>query len=189
MVCALVENIRRVASRYRMTMSRESGNAGHLAKSYFELEDGHLRLRHVPVPTGIFHRSQLSAEDARHVDIGGPNANARKLVNTYLRPLKSVIQAVSGYQPVPEYDDPRNSAWQLMKAPEAMDSRNRRPPDGGLPDADVPPHRADCSGGQLPQPLRGTRRAGPGHNCRSFPASGPSLPRAGDSAASGATLT
>jgi carbamoyltransferase len=113
MICPLVENIRRVISRYRLTVSRES-RTGYIAKPYFELIDGQLVLRHVPVPKGIFNN--LSAEDLRYVDEGGPHPILRRLINTYLKPFKSAIQAATAYQPLPEYDDPENPAWILMKA-------------------------------------------------------------------------
>jgi hypothetical protein len=116
LVCPLVENIRRVVSRYRLVISQEHGQPTYLPKPYFELTDGRLELRHVPVPRGTVDKSQIPSEDLPYVDEGGPRAGVRAFVNAHLRPLKAVIQAVSGYQPLPEYDDPVHPAWLLMKA-------------------------------------------------------------------------
>ncbi|MDP6455002.1 MAG: SGNH/GDSL hydrolase family protein [SAR202 cluster bacterium] len=116
MICPLVENIRRVAARYRLVTSREDGEDGYLAKPYFELTDGKLTLRQVPVPKGTFSQDQLPEEDQDFLDVGGPHQLAREIVNTYLKPLKSVIQSATKFQPVPAYDDPQNPDWQLMKA-------------------------------------------------------------------------
>lgn len=115
MICPLVENIRRVVSRYRLIISREFSRPGYLAKPYFEHVDGQLVLRHVPVPKGVFDKIDLPPEDLQYVDDAGPHAALRGLVDTYLRPFKSAIQACAAYQPVPEYDSPNNPVWLLMK--------------------------------------------------------------------------
>lgn len=116
MICPLVENIRRVAARYRLVTSRAEGEEGYLAKPYFELSDGKLALRQVPVPKGTFRREQLSEQDQEFLDVGGPNQFARNIVSAYLKPLKSVIQSATKFQPVPAYDDSQNPDWLLMKA-------------------------------------------------------------------------
>ena len=53
MICPHVGNIQRVVSRYRLVSERGLGKRGYLAKPFFELSDGQLVLRHVPVPKGI----------------------------------------------------------------------------------------------------------------------------------------
>ena len=116
MICPWVENIRRVAAHYRLVNSRAEGQEGYLAKPYFELQDRKLNLHQVPVPKGTFTKDQLPQQDQDYVDVGGPHQLARELVNTYLKPLKSVIQTATKFQPVPAYDDPNNPDWQLMKA-------------------------------------------------------------------------
>ena len=87
-----------------------------MAKPYFDLVDGNLVLRHVPVPKGLMPQKDISEDDRQHIDTGGPNRVARELVNTYFKPLKSLVQLVTRFQPVPEYDRPSDSAWLLMKA-------------------------------------------------------------------------
>ena len=116
MICPLVENIRRVAARYRLVRTRGDGAKGVMAKPYFDLVDGNLVLRHVPVPKGLMPQKDVSEDDRQHIDTGGPNRVARELVNTYFKPLKSLVQLVTRFQPVPEYDRPSDPAWLLMKA-------------------------------------------------------------------------
>ena len=116
LICPLVENIRRVANRFRATKSRQDGSQVYMAKPYFELDDGKLNLRHVPVPKGLLRQEDLSPEDLGHVDYGGRHRVQRSIVNRFLRPLKPILQSVFSYQPVPDYDDPKSPSWLLMKA-------------------------------------------------------------------------
>lgn len=116
MICPLVENIRRIISRYRPATLRASGEEGVLAKPYFEFADDKLVLQHVPVPKQIFRENELSAEEQKFIDNGGAHVALRKVVNSALKPLKPFIQAMTSYQPVPQYDRPSDPAWLLMKA-------------------------------------------------------------------------
>lgn len=116
MIGLLVENIRRVISRYRLAISRESGEVGYLAKPYFERVNDTLVLQHVPVPKGILNKKDLPPEELQYVDYEGPHPALRTLVSTYLNPFKPIIQAVSKYQPVPHYDALDDPAWLLMTA-------------------------------------------------------------------------
>ena len=116
MICPLVENIRRVISRFRPAIFRGNGEEAFMAKPYFELANDELILRHVPVPKGMLQESDLSAEDHKHVDLGGSHSALRKVVNSALKPLKPLIQAVTAYQPVPQFDRADDPGWLLMKA-------------------------------------------------------------------------
>ena len=40
----------------------------------------------------------------------------RKLVNKMGGPVKDAAQRISGYQPLPEYDDPQGAEWTLLKS-------------------------------------------------------------------------
>jgi len=110
---AMVENIRRVASRYRPYATLE-GDTLILAKPYFTLEsDGSLRLQHVPVP-----KTPLSSEseEQRYVDRYGRLVWLRQAVNRLGPGLKDRMQRLTRYQPLPAYDKPDDPAWRLMKA-------------------------------------------------------------------------
>ncbi|HEV7643598.1 MAG TPA: SGNH/GDSL hydrolase family protein [Pyrinomonadaceae bacterium] len=113
-IAAQVENIRRVAARHRLSVTSE-GEQVLLAKPYFELEaDGTLDLRNVPVPKEPLNPEDLPEEDKDFVDQGGRLPWLRNIVNKL--GVKDVVQKMSGYQPLPEYDSPTGREWQLMSA-------------------------------------------------------------------------
>jgi hypothetical protein len=112
-IAAMVENIRRVASRYRPYLTLE-GEELILAKPYFGLEpDGSLRLHHVPVP-----KSPLppGSEEQGFVDRSGRLEWLRQAVNRLGPEWKDRIQQLTRFQPLPEYQSPEHPAWRLMQA-------------------------------------------------------------------------
>jgi carbamoyltransferase len=114
-VAVLVENIRRITARYRPFELR-SGERLALAKPYFELAaDGSLRLANVPVPREPLRTEALGAE-AEHLDRGGRLSGLRELVNRAGPRVKDLVQRLTRYQPLPEYDRPDHPAWQLLGA-------------------------------------------------------------------------
>ena len=115
-IAPLVENIRRVVSRYRLTLSTDSDREALLAKPFFTLEAGALVLNHVPVPKGTFNERDLSPEDYLHVDYGGPTSALRKAFRDRLLPFKSRLYTALAYRPVKQYDQTNDPAWLLMKA-------------------------------------------------------------------------
>lgn len=110
----LVENIRRVAAKYR-TFTDEKGVEKVYAKPYFELEvqDGceHPVLHGVPVP-----KEPLSSDavDAGAIDRGGRFHQIRGMINRL--GLKEAAQRLTSYQPLPHYNDPNKHEWRLMRA-------------------------------------------------------------------------
>ena len=113
-IAVLVENIRRVVARYRVWVDVD-GEEHIYAKPYFELTGaGSLELKGVPVPPEPIDPKALVGAEASFIDRGGRFEPLRKLVRA--TGLKKVVQRVSRYQPVPEYSDPKNPAWQLMSA-------------------------------------------------------------------------
>ena len=105
-----VENVRRVGQRYRPFES-ESGEVRYFAKPYYELVGGELAVRHVPPDPKPFKAEELPAE-ARQ-DTGGHFASLRWVVNTI--GARDLAQKLTRYQPVPEYDDPANPSWSIMR--------------------------------------------------------------------------
>lgn len=107
-----VENIRRVNSRSRLFLG-DKGEERIYAKPYFELTDGVLQLRGIPVP-----RDPLPPEVLEQGQAGvaktGRFETLRVLVNKM--GLRDLAQKVTGYQPLPEYDDPKGPDWVLMRA-------------------------------------------------------------------------
>ena len=76
-IAVLVENIRRVAARYRVAETGE-GELRCLAKPYYSLEEGQLVLHHVPVPKGTVAEADLPSEQ---VDRGGRLPWLRTAIN------------------------------------------------------------------------------------------------------------
>jgi carbamoyltransferase len=113
---AQVENIRRVAARYRLSQMAD-GNDVLIAKPYFDLEpDETIILRNVPVPEEPIKPDELPEKDRGFVDQGGRMFWLRQIVNKMGAPVKELALKLSHYQPLPEYDDPNGCEWLLMKA-------------------------------------------------------------------------
>ncbi len=112
----LVENIRRVAARFRPYATR-GGRPLILAKPYFSLgADGELTLQHVPVPKRPLPDDVLPPDERDRVDRGGRLPWLRALVNRAGPRAKEWAQRLSRYQPLPGYDSPQEPAWQLLRA-------------------------------------------------------------------------
>ena len=112
-ISVLVENVRRVAARYRPHYD-EYGTKRIYAKPYYTLADDHLQLHHVPPRREPLEAHELEAAGESTVDNGGRFPQLRKAVNAL--GIKDAIQRLSKYQPVPAYDSPDTPDWQLMRA-------------------------------------------------------------------------
>jgi lysophospholipase L1-like esterase len=107
-----VENIVRVASRFA-AFADAHGNEAIYAKPYFALDGGRLSLHHIPVPKAPLVRGQMSREDAAHVDRGVPYAPLRSLAKRL--GVRDLLQKLTRFQPVPDYDSAENPNWQLLR--------------------------------------------------------------------------
>jgi carbamoyltransferase len=115
-IAVLVENIRRVVSRYRI-FENADGEKVALAKPYFALDERReLVLHHVPVPPGEVPIDALPAEEKRHVDRGGDLPLVRRALNLLGPTVKSAIQGALGQNPLPSYDSSSDPAWKLLRA-------------------------------------------------------------------------
>jgi len=115
-ISVLVENIRRVASRYRTFRNRE-GQEVVFAKPYFTLaEDGTLLRHHKPVPKEHVSEKDLPPEERPMIDRGGRFLWLRQVVNKFGFGLNDLAQRVLRYQPLPEYNSPEYPAWQVIRA-------------------------------------------------------------------------
>jgi hypothetical protein len=120
-----VENIRRVNHRL-LQFRDENGDEVFYAKPYYQIEDGRLVLHQVPVPRRPWTATTLPAEHAGQVDRGasifpGVQAALRRMVPPpALAAVKKfgpreLVQKVTRFQPVPEYDSPQNPSWLLLR--------------------------------------------------------------------------
>lgn len=112
-IAVLVENIRRVTARYRFFLN-ESGEKRCYAKPYYELVDGDLVLRNVPVDQTPLLEEELPAAARRYLDRGGRHYQLRKVINSW--GLKSLFQRLTRYQPLPEYNSSESPSWVLMQS-------------------------------------------------------------------------
>ena len=114
-IAALVENIRRVAARYRY-FTDDEGRRVCFAKPYFEVTDGNVELRGVPVPRKPLAEEDIPPEDRPFID-RGVGGNYGFLKNLVIRlGLKETAQRLMGFDPVPEYRDPQGRPWRTMSA-------------------------------------------------------------------------
>ena len=111
-IAPLVENVQRVASRFRY-YDDDDGNQICYAKPYYSLEKGKLCLRHVPPQKGPVDETALSNEDAEKVN----KVMRFPLLNKVLSKTNTMALAhkIWGRDPYPEYHDSNHSDWQLMK--------------------------------------------------------------------------
>lgn len=113
LLAVFVENIRRIAARYR-TYFDDEGRRVIYAKPYFLLNEGKLELHHVPPPPRHWQEQDFPADAADLVDRGGRFVALREFADKL--GAKEVLQKLTRYQPVPDYDEPQGPAWQLMRA-------------------------------------------------------------------------
>jgi len=124
-IAILVENIRRVAARYRYYYNENNEHVCY-AKPYYELADERLILRNVPPAREPVRELALSKDERNAIDrvTGSPilrhlvfkigrSPKLRRLVIT--SGLKDRIQKLIRYQPVRGYESPDNPAWRLMR--------------------------------------------------------------------------
>lgn len=112
-ISVLVENIRRVAARYRLYQDDQGRDVAY-AKPYFQRIDGHLTLCGVPPAREPIPVEQMPKDDQDFVDRGGRFATLRKIVNA--TGLREIAQKLTKYQPLPHYDRPDGSDWLTMRA-------------------------------------------------------------------------
>lgn len=112
-IAVFVENVRRVEAQFRPHRD-EHGRERIYAKPYYTLEDGALRLHHVPPRREPYDDDELTAEQADAVDNGGRFLVLRKVATAL--GIKDTLQQLTRYQPLPAYDSPSTPGWQLMRA-------------------------------------------------------------------------
>lgn len=125
----LVENIRRVASRFRV-QSDAAGRAVLQPKPYFELAGGALRLGHSPVPAPAPNLGgaptpviadergeaarKVAVRTTQKVDRGGRFEPLRRMVRA--TGMRDLVQRLTRYQPVDDYNSPDCPNWRLLRA-------------------------------------------------------------------------
>jgi GDSL-like lipase/acylhydrolase family protein len=108
-----VENIGQVSQRFRPYADDHEKEVIY-AKPYYTLEGGALKLHHVPVPGAPVNEATMSAEDAKYVVRGVPYVVLRNIVKKL--GMRDLMQRVTKFQPVPEYDSPTDPKWLLLRS-------------------------------------------------------------------------
>jgi hypothetical protein len=120
-IAIYLENIKRNVSHYRR-FKNEKDEISLFAKPYFELEDGKLLLKNVPVPKQPIDESNMTYVQKKKIFRGIPHPAFALLIGKIGRLAKKIgvknnyIQKIFTYPPSPEYKSPRNPAWVLMSA-------------------------------------------------------------------------
>ena len=125
-VCVQIDSIKRIQLSHRESRDRVTGRRVMVPKPYFELVDGKLQLRQVPVPRERPEAGTLDAE------INDSSAWSKRLVEWYrtsdtgdafrnalggkLAPLRSALFRMSGVQPYPDFESKDTPGWRLMSA-------------------------------------------------------------------------
>lgn len=108
-VAVLVENVRRVTAAWRPAESKD-GRMFFRAKPFFTLESGKLELHHHPVPM-----EEVAAEEVEGAVYSGGRFTTLRNLAIQLG-VKELVQNMTSYQPVPDYDSPESDGWQLLSA-------------------------------------------------------------------------
>jgi GDSL-like Lipase/Acylhydrolase family len=112
-IAVLVENVRRVTARYRRYQDAD-GHERVYAKPYYTLDGDALSLHHSPPRKEPYEERELPPEEREAVDRGGRFALLRQVVSAV--GAKDVVQRLTRYQPVPDFDSPTHPGWRLMRA-------------------------------------------------------------------------
>ena len=125
-IVVYAENIRRVTRR--VIESRDPAGAPiFYSKPYFEMSNGKLELRNVPVSKQIWSEQTLPAEHKpyAHVEtnlfshLTGKSGLPPQLPKA-LAPVRELARSAalrfSGFRPLPEYDAPDSPGWLLLRA-------------------------------------------------------------------------
>ncbi|HYA17675.1 MAG TPA: carbamoyltransferase N-terminal domain-containing protein, partial [Bryobacteraceae bacterium] len=125
-VCVQIDSMKRIQLSHRESVDRITGRRVLVPKPYFELVDGKLDLRQVPVPL------ERPEAGERNPELNGSSGVASKLLKWYresesgdifrralsgkLESARSAIFRASGMQPYPDFDSPDTPGWRLMSA-------------------------------------------------------------------------
>jgi carbamoyltransferase len=113
-----LQNIRRNMVDAREGRDPATGDPVLLPKPRFELVDGELTLRNVPVPKERFRTTKT---DDKNTIIDADHSLTRR-IKTMVSGwpgamfLKKIVYAAKPWEPFPEYKDPQSPPWRLMEA-------------------------------------------------------------------------
>jgi hypothetical protein len=112
-IAPAIETIRKLTSHYEQVLDEHNVKKCY-AKPYFDLVDGNLTRRNIPLPGGYINMEDLPSSEKEKVNRGTPFAKVGDILNKVN--LKDVVVGAIQYQPFPEYDHSNTPAWQIMHA-------------------------------------------------------------------------
>jgi carbamoyltransferase len=113
-IAVLVENVRRIMSRYRRFQD-DAGKPVVFAKPYFTVDaKDAISLHHSPPEPLPLSEESLPAEERAGVDRGGRFELMRSVVRRL--GLQETVQKLTRYQPVADYNSKSSPGWRLMRA-------------------------------------------------------------------------
>ncbi len=114
-VMVMVENILRVNAKFRQYQDEQS-HATIMAKPYFTLDaQGHLVRHHDPVPPDPIDPTTLTAGDKAYTNFSGLLPRLSRVLSFLGPKLKNKLRKWVGYQPLPQYNSPKDPAWIMLK--------------------------------------------------------------------------
>jgi len=125
-IAVFVENIRRVNSHFRYFYD-EKRDLVLYEKPYYSLRDGKLTIKNVPPSKKPTLEMRLTSEEKKYILPHARFPKLKKIFNKLEKSSKFRKEVIKSefkdrilrwihYQPLKEYNNPKNSAWLLMRA-------------------------------------------------------------------------
>ncbi|MBI5840473.1 MAG: hypothetical protein HZB19_10250 [Chloroflexi bacterium] len=112
-IAPAIETIRKLTAHYEITLDEHHIQRCY-ARPYFDLADGKLVRRNVPLPSGYIDVENLQNTEKEKVHRGNLFAKVGDILQKIN--LKDAVLKNFRYQPFPEYDSSSTPAWQIMHA-------------------------------------------------------------------------
>ena len=124
-VCVQIDSMRRIQLSHGESLDRITGRRVLVPKPYFELANGELILRHVPVPRERPELGKITAEigsarwrttTVKWYSESKMGDAIRRTLSGRLEPMRSSLIRLSRIQPYADFDRPDTPGWRLMSA-------------------------------------------------------------------------
>jgi hypothetical protein len=115
-ISPMVENIKRIMRPFSLTIQGTDGRVVKRAKPYFELVDGRLELRHVPVPREVI---PATGESLAPLPGDRPPGWLKRMIRGLYQQYPEIhffLMRIRRLKFPPEYESPGDPGWLLMKA-------------------------------------------------------------------------
>ncbi|MDO9303077.1 MAG: hypothetical protein Q7T89_16940 [Anaerolineales bacterium] len=112
-IAPAIDAIRKLTAHYEQVLDEHNVKRCY-AKPYFDLVDGSLTRRNIPLPGGYIDIEDLPSSEKVKVNRGTPFAKVGDMLNKVH--LKDTVVGALQYQPFPEYDNATTPGWQIMDA-------------------------------------------------------------------------